>query len=31
MILNMMGYEKLDVDYLDFDAPSDAPQNLFDK
>lgn len=31
MILSIMGYEKLDVDYLDFNAPSDAPQNLFDK
>ena len=31
MILSIMGYEKLDVDYLDFNAPSDAPQNLFDE
>lgn len=29
--LNLMGYEKMNVDYLEFDAPSDAPTNLFDK
>lgn len=28
--LNLLGYEIQDYSYLDFDAPSDAPQNLFD-
>lgn len=28
-ILDMLGYESTDFDYLDYDAPSDAPQNLF--
>lgn len=30
-ILNMMGYEKLDVQYTDYNAPEDAPQDLFNK
>lgn len=30
MLLGMMGYEKMDVKYLDYNAPSDAPKNLFD-
>lgn len=30
-ILNILGYEKLDLTYLEFNAPSDAPQNLFNK
>lgn len=30
-ILGIMGYEQLDVKYLEYEAPSDAPQNLFDK
>jgi LemA protein len=29
MILNMSGYEKLDYQYLEYNAPSDAPQDLF--
>ena len=29
MILNIMGYEKLDNDYLEYDASEDAPRNLF--
>lgn len=29
MILNMMGYEKLDNTYLEYDASEDAPRNLF--
>lgn len=29
MILNMMGYEKLDNSYLEYDASEDAPRNLF--
>lgn len=29
MFLNMLGYEKQDYKYLDYDAPVDAPQNLF--
>lgn len=31
MLLGMMGYEKIDVKYLEYNAPSDAPQNLFDE
>jgi LemA protein len=31
MILNMMGYEKLDNTYLQFDASENAPRNLFEK
>ena len=27
--LNILGYEPVEFDYLDFNAPSDAPQNLF--
>lgn len=29
MFLNMLGYEVRDYTYLDYDAPVDAPQNLF--
>ena len=29
MFLNMLGYETQEYKYLDYDAPSDAPQNLF--
>lgn len=29
MILNMSGYEKLETDYLNYDASEDAPRNLF--
>lgn len=29
MILNMMGFEKIDTDYLEYDASEDAPRNLF--
>lgn len=29
MFLNMLGYETQDYTYLDYDAPVDAPQNLF--
>ena len=29
MFLDMLGYEVIDYQYLDYDAPSDAPQNLF--
>lgn len=29
MILNMMGYEKLDITYLEYEASEDAPRNLF--
>lgn len=29
MILNMMGYEKVEFDYTEYEAPEDAPQNLF--
>lgn len=29
MILNMMGYEKLDNTYLEYKASEDAPRNLF--
>lgn len=29
LFLNMLGYEVQDYSYLDYDAPSDAPQNLF--
>lgn len=28
-ILNMTGYEKINVGYTEYGAPSDAPQNLF--
>lgn len=31
MLLNMMGYEKMNVQYLEYNAPSDAPKNLFDE
>ena len=27
--LGMLGYEAQEYQYLDYDAPSDAPQNLF--
>lgn len=30
IILNLIGYEKIDLNYLEYNAPSDAPQNLFD-
>ena len=29
LFLSMLGYEVQDYSYLDYDAPSDAPQNLF--
>lgn len=29
MFLDLLGYETQDYFYLDYDAPSDAPQNLF--
>lgn len=29
-ILNIAGYEKIDNDYLEYEAPSDAPTNLFE-
>ena len=29
MFLSMLGYETQEYKYLDYDAPSDAPQNLF--
>lgn len=29
MFLNMLGYETQEYKYLDYDAPSDAPQDLF--
>lgn len=29
IFLNMLGYEKQDYTYLDYDAPETAPQNLF--
>lgn len=31
MILKIMGYEKLDNTYLQFDTSEDAPRNLFEK
>lgn len=30
LFLDMLGYEKIELDYLEYDAPSTAPQNLFD-
>lgn len=30
MILNIMGYTPIESDYLEFEAPSDAPQDLFE-
>lgn len=30
MILNIMGYEKVEFSYTEYEAPEDAPQNLFD-
>ncbi|MCM1215385.1 MAG: LemA family protein [Lachnospiraceae bacterium] len=27
--LDLLGYERMDMEYLDYDAPVDAPQNLF--
>ena len=30
MFLDMLGYEVMDYQYLDYNASSDAPQNLFD-
>lgn len=27
--LNLLGYDRVDYDYLEFNAPVDAPQNLF--
>lgn len=29
LFLDMLGYENQDYQYLDYNAPSDAPQNLF--
>lgn len=29
--LNVLGYEKIDVEYLEYEAPSDAPTNLFEE
>lgn len=29
IFLNMLGYEKQDFTYLDYDVPETAPQNLF--
>lgn len=29
MFLNMLGYEAVEYEYLDFNAPVDSPQNLF--
>ncbi len=29
-LLNIVGYERVDMNYLEYDAPEDAPQNLFD-
>lgn len=31
MFLNMLGYESIDFSYLDYNAPVDAPQNLFER
>lgn len=31
MFLGIMGYDKVEDTYLDYDAPVDAPQNLFSK
>ena len=31
IFLNMTGYETIDFDYLNYDAPTDAPQNLFEE
>lgn len=31
MLLGLAGYEKIDKTYLEYNAPSDAPQNLFDR
>ena len=30
IILNVIGYEVIDYQYLDYNAPQDAPQNLFE-
>lgn len=30
MILNIMGYEQVEFNYTEYEAPEDAPQNLFD-
>ena len=29
--LSLLGYEDIEYDYLDYDAPVDAPQNLFEE
>ena len=29
-ILSILGYEIVDLDYLDYNAPETAPQNLFE-
>lgn len=31
IFLNMLGYERQTYKYLDYDAPSDSPQNLFEE
>lgn len=31
LFLNILGYETVEYEYLDYNAPSDAPQNLFDR
>lgn len=30
MFLDILGYESMEYSYLDYDAPADAPQNLFE-
>lgn len=30
-MLNLLGYEYIEYDYLDYNAPVDAPQNLFEE
>jgi len=30
-LLDMMGYEKIDIDYLEYETSPDAPTNLFNK
>lgn len=31
LLLGLLGYEKIEAEYLEYNAPSDAPTNLFNK
>jgi LemA protein len=31
VVLNILGYEAINAEYTEYDAPSTAPQNLFNR